>query len=203
MTASFDFVNGAPAMRPEIERRTDESTSAKEESVTEGPDAAALIGVGDVPEGSREGWEAHSGLWLYRDRTVALLRRYLRLSIEVGRLPSLVGREFFRTRVTLYSTSTFEDSVIFVHDVERSLEALDEIDRALIAKIVLEEYTHEEAARLLGYGYRTVARRFPEALDLVSEIFLERKILERLPVPEARRAETCQEGKIDEFPVSR
>ncbi len=25
--------------------------------------------------------------WLYRERTIALLRRYLRISIEVGRLP--------------------------------------------------------------------------------------------------------------------
>jgi hypothetical protein len=30
-------------------------------------------------------------LWLYRKRTVALLKRYLRISIEVGRLPSLLG----------------------------------------------------------------------------------------------------------------
>jgi hypothetical protein len=68
-------------------------------------------------------------LWLYRDRTVALLRRYMRLSIEVGRMPSLLGREFFRARVTSYKASTFEDSVIFVHDVERSLEELSELDR--------------------------------------------------------------------------
>src|SRR5258705_9881184 len=64
--------------------------------------------------------ESHGDLWLYRERTVGMLRRYMRLSVEVGRLPSLLGREFFRTRVTSYSASTFEDSVIFVHDVERS-----------------------------------------------------------------------------------
>lgn len=28
-------------------------------------------------------------LWLYRERTVALLRRYLQSSIEIGRVPSL------------------------------------------------------------------------------------------------------------------
>jgi hypothetical protein len=54
-------------------------------------------------------------LWLYRDRTVGLLKRYLRYSVEVGRLPSLLGREFFRTRVTSYHAGTFEDAVIFVH----------------------------------------------------------------------------------------
>src|ERR1700690_557358 len=56
-------------------------------------------------------------LWLYRGRTVALLRRYLRFSLETGRLPSLVGREFFRAKVTYYTAATFEDRVIFLRDV--------------------------------------------------------------------------------------
>src|SRR5579872_4845068 len=42
-----------------------------------------------------QGAGVNPDLWLYRDRTVALLRRYMRLSIEVGRMPSLLGREFF------------------------------------------------------------------------------------------------------------
>lgn len=40
-------------------------------------------------------------LWLYRERTIALLKRYLRISIEVGRLPSLLGRELFRSKVSI------------------------------------------------------------------------------------------------------
>src|ERR1700688_3050553 len=63
-------------------------------------------------------------LWLYRERTIALLRRYLRISVEVGRLPSLLGRELFRSKVTSYRMSSFEDAVIFVHDVERALHQL-------------------------------------------------------------------------------
>ena len=61
-------------------------------------------------------------LWLYRERTLGMLRRYQRLSVEVGRLPSLLGREFFRTRVTSYHAGTFEDAVSFVHDVGRGRE---------------------------------------------------------------------------------
>src|SRR5215467_16112389 len=64
-------------------------------------------------------------LWLYRERTIALLRRYLRISIEVGRLPSLLGRELFRSKVTSYRMTSFEDGVIFVRDVERALEQLN------------------------------------------------------------------------------
>ena len=85
-------------------------------------------------------------LWLYRDRTVALLRRYSRLSIEAGRLPSLLGREFFRTHVTSYHMSTFEDVAIFVRDMERSLEQLDEFGQELIAKLVFLDHTQDEAA---------------------------------------------------------
>jgi len=143
-----------------------------------------------------------SDLWLYRDRTVGMLRRYMRLAIEVGRLPSLLGREFFRTRVTSYHAATFEDAVIFVHDVERSLEVLDEFERKLIAKSVLQEYSQEEAGRLLGCGLRTAARRYAETLDRISEVFLKREILTRLPATKREAPETCQEGKMEGNPAS-
>src|SRR5438128_12008129 len=74
----------------------------------------------------------------YRDRTRALLRRYFYTSIEVGRLPSLLGREFFRAKVTYYRASSFEDAVIFVHDVERCLQSLDPVSHRLIAMIVVQ-----------------------------------------------------------------
>jgi len=41
-------------------------------------------------------------LWLYRERTIAILAQYFRFSIEVGRLPSILGREFFRAKVSSY-----------------------------------------------------------------------------------------------------
>ena len=133
-------------------------------------------------------------LWLYRERTVGLLRRYLRLAMEVGRLPSVLGSQFFRTHVTGYSSRTFVDSTIFVLDIERCIELLNEFDKALIAMIVLQEYTQDEAARILNRGIRTINRAYPEALDHVSEIFLARGILERLPECEIRASESCQEG---------
>jgi len=46
---------------------------------------------------SAEITDSGGDLWLYREQTVKMLRRYMRLSVEVGRLPSLLGREFFRT----------------------------------------------------------------------------------------------------------
>jgi hypothetical protein len=141
-------------------------------------------------------------LWLYRDRTLGLLRRYLQLSVEVGRLPSLLGREFFRTGVTSYRATTFEDAVIFVHDVGRGLEKLKGFENKLIARIVLQDYTQNETARLLGCGRRTVGRRFPEAVDQLTEVFLEAGLLVPLPTIDVARAQSCQEGRIEEIPAS-
>jgi len=146
--------------------------------------------------------ESHSDLWLYRERTVGMLRRYMRLSVEVGRLPSLLGREFFRTRVTSYSASTFEDTVIFVHDVDRSLEKLDWFEKELIGKIVLQEYSQDEAAIQLGCWRRTVARRFLEAVDRLTEIFLIGGLLTALPEQELTPPESCQEEETEENSAS-
>lgn len=141
-------------------------------------------------------------LWLYRERTLGILRRYQRLSVESGRLPSLLGREFFRTRVTSYHAGTFEDAVIFVHDVARGLAQLGAFEHKLIARIALQDYTQNETARVLGCWRRTVGRRFPEALDQMTEIFLAAGLLIRLPATDGARAENCQEGLNAEIPAS-
>jgi hypothetical protein len=149
-----------------------------------------------------ESWGADPDLWLYRDRTVGLLKRYMRLSVEVGRLPSLLGREFFRTRVTSYHVSTFEDTVIFVHDVETSLGKLDRFRQEVIAKLVLQEYSQGEVAQLMQCATRTISRHYLEALDELSEIFLRGGILTPLPVSERASRKSCQEGGMEEIRVS-
>ncbi len=65
-------------------------------------------------------------LAFYRKYTEGLLRRYVKMSMEAGRAPSLLGREMFRARVTNYQVHGFDDVVIFVHDVERCLAMLDQ-----------------------------------------------------------------------------
>ena len=132
-----------------------------------------------------------SELWIYRDRTTAVLRRCFRLSVELGRLPSLVGREFFRARVTSYRMHSFEDAVIFVHDVETCLGKLDELSRQLLGRIVLQEYRQDEAARLLHCSRRKVVRKFPEALDALTGIFLASELLQILPCHSEKNG--CQE----------
>jgi hypothetical protein len=152
-------------------------------------------------------------LSLYREYTIGLLRRYFRMSIELGRLPSVLGREFFRSKVSSYRIHSFEDVVILVHDVDRCLSRLDSFSQSLIARVVLQEYSHEEAATVIGCTRRTVVRRMPNALDKLSEIFLETGLLR--PIGQARPAgraqretpaeeteKECQEPESVEIPLS-
>ena len=142
-------------------------------------------------------WAGDPDLWLYRDRTITLLRRYLHMSIEIGRVPSLLGREIFRARVTSYRMITFEDAVIFVHDVENCVLRLDEFSQRLIARLILQEYTEDEAARLLHCSVRKIERLLPEALDQLTAQFLGGGLLSPFPKVEP---EPCQEGETQQFP---
>jgi DNA-directed RNA polymerase specialized sigma24 family protein len=133
-------------------------------------------------------WDRDPDLWMYRKKTAALLRRYMRWSIEAGRLPSLLGRELFRAKVTAYTATTFEDRVIFIHDIEKCLNQLASFDREIVARVVLQEHEHPQAARILHCTRRTIERRLPEVLDELSEAFLRARLLE--PLPEVKREAT-------------
>ena len=75
-------------------------------------------------------WDRDPDLWLYRKKTTALLRRYMQWSLAAGRVPSLLGRELFRAKISAYTATTFEARVIFLHDVERCLGRLQSFDRS-------------------------------------------------------------------------
>ncbi|MGA7849360.1 MAG: sigma factor-like helix-turn-helix DNA-binding protein [Terriglobales bacterium] len=140
----------------------------------------SLMGQEEPPPSVLFG-ETEMELWPYRRRTVALLRRYARASVEVGRLPSLLGREFFRSRVTSYTMKNFEDVVIFVADMQQAIEKLNALEKKLLAMNVLEEYTIPEVAQLLGCTQRTVERFLQDTLDQLSRILLAGGLMEKLP----------------------
>jgi Sigma-70, region 4 len=119
----------------------------------------------------------------YRKYTEGMLRRYMYRSMEIGRVPSLLGDFSFRGRSSNRKAYTFEDSVIFVYDVERCLARLNRLERELVGRIALQEYTLAETAALTGMSVRTVVRRYSEALDRLTQVFLR---LELLQVPGIR-----------------
>jgi hypothetical protein len=140
-------------------------------------------------------------LSVYRDRTAALLRRYLRMSIAMGKMPTVLGRQFFRARVTSYRVQSFEDVVIFVHDVERCLAQLDGLSQQMIARVVLQEYSYDEAATLFGCSRRSIAREVPIALDKVTHILLRSGLLQPFGFQQATAPKTVSRGKKETFPA--
>ena len=130
-------------------------------------------------------------LYVYRSSCVAMLRRYFQMSIELGRLPMLLGREFFRARSDTIREAWFEDAVIYVHDIERCMESLHHFDQQVIARVIFQDYTQEDAARLLHCTDRHLRTRLAVALDVLAQLFLDRKLM---VIAKSRRPEHAVEG---------
>ena len=117
-------------------------------------------------------------LAFYRKHTESLLRRYLYVSMQVGRAPSIMYEPLERGNVSCRRVRTFEDAVIFVLDVESCLGKLSTLERALISRIVLQDYTQTEAGALLGMSVRAVNYKLRYALDRMTETLLDAGLLQ-------------------------
>jgi DNA-directed RNA polymerase specialized sigma24 family protein len=124
-----------------------------------------------------ESEELPISLAFYRKHTESMLRRYLYASMQVGRAPSILGEPIARGWASSRPVRTFEDAVIFVLDIENCLDQLGVLDRQLLSRIVLQEYTQPEAASLLGMSVRTVGNKFPQALDRLTQKLLDTGLL--------------------------
>ena len=119
-------------------------------------------------------------LAFYRKYTEAMLRRYVRLSMAVGRVPSLLGRELFRGHVSSYRMTNFEDVVVFCFDMEKLLGGMRELDKQLIKKIGMQEYPQGEVASMMRISLRNCTRIYAQAVDRLTELLLEAGMLELL-----------------------
>ncbi len=115
----------------------------------------------------------------YRDYTTAMLARCESMSMEGGRTPSLLGRELFRGPVSSTRVHSFEDVVIYVHDVQGCIKRLTPGQRALVRRIALQGFTQGETAAMVGVPLRTVIRKYREALDALTRMFLQEGLMRR------------------------
>jgi hypothetical protein len=113
----------------------------------------------------------------YRKHTQNLLRRYLYASMQVCRSPNLLGESVGRGWVSSRRVRTFEDALIFVLDVERCLKKLPLLDRQIISRVLLQEYTQAETAVLLGISVRTICTKLPQVIDRLTESLVEADLL--------------------------
>ena len=118
-----------------------------------------------------------ANLAFYRRHTESLLRRYLYASMQVGRAPSLLADSVGRGWASSRPIRTFEDAVIFVLDIEKCIGQLGSLDRAILSRIVLQEYTQAEAAVLLGMSIRAISYKYPLAVDRLTEKLLAASLL--------------------------
>lgn len=130
-------------------------------------------------------------LAFYRKYTEGTLRRFMYRSMEIGKVPSLLGEFMFRGKLSNRRGYTFEDSVIFVHDVERCLKMLQPMERELVGRIALQEYTLAETASMMGTSIRSTVRRYELALDQLTRIFLRRELMQ---VPGTNTCQALESG---------
>jgi len=131
----------------------------------------------DAESKATSGAEPIETLAFYRKHTERLLRQYMQTSMEMGRVPSILGNCMFRGKVSSYRLRSFEDGVIFVFDIEKCLKRLDRYSRDLVGRIALQEYTQGETAALINQPLRSVTRRYAEALDTLTGMLLEYELL--------------------------
>ena len=116
-------------------------------------------------------------LAFYRKHTEKTLRRYLYASMLVGRAPAILGEPIGRGWVSSRKVKTFEDAVIFVLDIESCLKKLGRLDQDILSRVVLQEYTYEETATMLGVSVRSISYKYRNALDNLTELLLKEELL--------------------------
>jgi hypothetical protein len=153
-----------------------------------------------VPTGAETVAEVASppvGMAFYRKYTEAMLRRYLQMSTEVGRVPSLLGRELFRGNVSHCRVNGFEDVVIFCHDMEKLIGKLTRQDQQLLLRIALQQYSQGEAAGMLGITVWDAIRLYNRAVDRLTAMLLGARMLE----PLGASPKSCQD--VESVEISR
>ena len=138
------------------------------------PEIAEAMLAARMPKVNERGHYA-----FYRKYTEGMLRRSTKMSLEGGRVPSFLGRELFRGDVTNCKVSGFDDVVIFVADIDNCIARLEKGAQYLIRRIGMQEYTLAETAAMTGIPLRNVIRRYNQALDDLTRMFVERNMLER------------------------
>ncbi len=114
----------------------------------------------------------------YRKYTEAMLRRYMQLTMEAGRVPSGIGRSVIGGKASSYRIHGFDDAVIFRLDMEKCLRRLEASELEVVRRVAMQEYTQAEAAALMGICLRTCVQRYGKSMDRLTNILLEARLLE-------------------------
>jgi hypothetical protein len=129
----------------------------------------------------------------FRGQTLALVRHFFEISSQLGRIPSLLGREFFRSRVSHHAIPSFEEQAVFARDVELCLERLSKDNIEIVTLMGFYDLSDEEVAAMIHSSRTYVRRWFAEAVDALSEIFLTASLLHESN-PDRRQRQAIDDG---------
>jgi len=153
-----------------------------------------------APEPQPEAIDPRPEMVCFRGQTLAMVRHYFELSSQIGRLPSLMGREFFRAKVSHHAVPSFEDQAVFVRDVELCIFRLNAEQQELVMIAGMYDFSNEEIAAMLHISKSAAGHWFNAALDALSEIFLEAGLLsEQRPDRRQRQVQQEQERRRAEL----
>ncbi len=124
-----------------------------------------------------DGVEPRPEMLCFRGQSLALIRHFFEISSQVGRVSSLLGREFFRSRVSHHAIPSFEEQAIFVRDVELCLAKLTAQQAEVLTLLGLYDYSVDEVSQMFQCSRTIVRHWFNEALDVLSEVFLKAGLL--------------------------
>jgi len=141
----------------------------------------------------------------FRGQTLAVLRNFFEISLQMGRLPSILAREFFRARISHHAIPSFEEQAVFVCDVKLCLARLSPEGRRLATLVGLYDLSRDEVARQLHCSRAWASERLAETLDGLAEGLLRAGILhegrpDRRQV-QVRGAAAVDAGWWEEYPA--
>ncbi len=136
-----------------------------------------LVGCGRKTRYEEEYDGARADVLFYRSQALGIVRHFFEIASQIGRLPSIMGREFFRAKVSHHAIPSFEEQAVFVLDVEAALARLNERDGELVALVGLFHYSMDDVAAMLGRSRSYVAQHFADSVDQLATIFLETGLL--------------------------
>ena len=136
-----------------------------------------LVGCGRKTRYEEEYDGARADVLFYRSQALGIVRHFFEIASQIGRLSSIMGREFFRAKVSHHAIPSFEEQAVFVLDVEAALARLNERDGELVALVGLFHYSMDDVAAMLGRSRSYVAQHFADSVDQLATIFLETGLL--------------------------
>jgi hypothetical protein len=138
----------------------------------------------------------------FRGQTLALVRHFFEISSQLGRISSLLGREFFRSRVSHHAIPSFEEQAVFARDVELCLERLSKDNMEIVTLVGFYDLSDEEVAAMIHSSRTYVRQWFAEAVDALSEIFLTAGLLHESN-PDRRQRQAIDDGSPKDVVGSR